>query len=504
MYAVHLEPDGSTYKANFEEFIAGFPLPLTDLLIHPLDKAMYFAIGGRKVQSALYRVTYGGKESTKTTQASTKGRQDRATRKMLESFHMKHLPEAIDKAWPNLNHPDRFIRYAARVAIEHQEVELWQDRATAERDPVKSIEACLALARCGAPYQQSNIIDALSQIKWKKLTKDQQLALLRVYSVCFLRMGKPEGGFRDKMVSTFDSKLPSNDSQLDHELLELLVYLNAPQATQKGIALLNAAPSQEEQINYAKSLRFMTQGWDKTSRETYFNWIAKAKYLKGGASFSLFIKDIEKDAMKTLTPAELEYVKPILDRKFEDTASSQVMASLSKIAQRGYFKNWKVSDLKDVFSKKLSQRNFEQGKKMFGAASCYSCHRFNGQGGIIGPDLSGAGGRYSPRDLLESIIEPSKEISDQYSAQIFTKHDGSIITGRIANLSGDTIRIITDMFNPGAMEMLKRSEIKSMQASETSMMPPGLMNMLKKDEVLDLVAYLLSRGDSNHAMFKNN
>ena len=64
IYAVHLEEEGSSYTATKEEFITGAPLPATDLLIHPNGGAMYFAIGGRRVQSGLYRVTYRGKEST--------------------------------------------------------------------------------------------------------------------------------------------------------------------------------------------------------------------------------------------------------------------------------------------------------------------------------------------------------------------------------------------------------------------------------------------------------
>ena len=64
LYAVHLTPDGASYKATKEEFISGTPLPLTDAIIHPKDGALYFAIGGRRVQSGVYRVTYTGPEST--------------------------------------------------------------------------------------------------------------------------------------------------------------------------------------------------------------------------------------------------------------------------------------------------------------------------------------------------------------------------------------------------------------------------------------------------------
>ena len=64
IYAVHLEQQGASYKGTKEEFVTGAPLPVTDVLIHPKDGAMYFAIGGRRVQSGLYRVTYTGSEDT--------------------------------------------------------------------------------------------------------------------------------------------------------------------------------------------------------------------------------------------------------------------------------------------------------------------------------------------------------------------------------------------------------------------------------------------------------
>src|SRR5262249_24133842 len=63
MYAIHLEPDGSTYKAVKEEFVSRTPLPLTDATVGR-DGALYITVGGRGAQSELYRVTYLGQEST--------------------------------------------------------------------------------------------------------------------------------------------------------------------------------------------------------------------------------------------------------------------------------------------------------------------------------------------------------------------------------------------------------------------------------------------------------
>ena len=64
VYAVHLEPRGSSYTGTPELFLSGTPLPVTDLVVHPTDGALYFTVGGRGAASAVYRVTYHGDEST--------------------------------------------------------------------------------------------------------------------------------------------------------------------------------------------------------------------------------------------------------------------------------------------------------------------------------------------------------------------------------------------------------------------------------------------------------
>ena len=128
LYAMHLTPEGSAYKAEAEEFIAASPLPLTYIVVNPHDKAMYFTIGGRKTQSGLYRVTYVGKESTATAKVDDRGAAERALRHKLEAFHGHKDPKAVETVWPYLGHADRYIRFAARVALEHQDVNEWRPR----------------------------------------------------------------------------------------------------------------------------------------------------------------------------------------------------------------------------------------------------------------------------------------------------------------------------------------------------------------------------------------
>lgn len=129
--AVHVEPDGAGYKADWEAFIAGAPLPVTDAVVAS-DGHLYVITGGRGAQSALLRVRYTGGESTAPAEPAPLPEAARK-RRSLEAFHAVQHPRAIETAWPHLASEDRFLRHAARVAIESQPLtspQTHQPRAT--------------------------------------------------------------------------------------------------------------------------------------------------------------------------------------------------------------------------------------------------------------------------------------------------------------------------------------------------------------------------------------
>jgi putative heme-binding domain-containing protein len=501
LYAVHLTPAGSSYSAKLEEFITGQPLPLTDIVVRPQDQAMYFTVGGRKVQSGLYRVTYTGGESTAPAPANPAGAEARALRHKLEAFNGVKDPAAITTAWPYLNHADRFIRSAARTAIEHQPAAQWAEKALAERDTRASLAALLALARVGDKSLQPRLIAVLDRIEWASLETAQRLELLRIYGLVFIRMGEPDDAMRTKAITRLDPLFPAKNPFADAMLCELLVYLQAPNAAAKSIALLQNAPTQEEQISYAVPLRLLRAGWTPALRETYFKWLyVKAPNYKGGANFSQFMDDVRKDALAGIDAAARTTLKPIIEAKPARKSPLEMIAEA--LAGRAQVKDWKVADLAGVAERSMKGRNFENGRKMFGAAACFACHRFGNEGGAMGPDLTSVGGRFGVRDILESIIEPSKEVSDQYAPVVITLTDGRTVTGRIVNLGGDSYRVNTNMFDPDELESVDAKKVKSIEPSKVSMMPEGLVNMLKQDEILDLLAYLVSGGDPKHAAFQ--
>ncbi len=511
IYAVHLKAQGATYKATKEEFVTGAPLPVTDALIHPKDGAMYFAIGGRRVQSGLYRVRYTGKENTAPALQAPQTSPERDLRLSLEKFHGRQDPAAVEASWPHLNHADRWIRNAARVALEHQPHAQWADRALEEKDPGRQLEALLALVRQGAACPshrpadtqpdgalRDRILAALVKLPFNQLTKEQKIEHVRIAQIALHRFGNPDAAVQEALVKQYDPAFPDASFELNWLLIETLSYLQAPNTAAKGMALVAAAPSQEPEMEYMRSLRMLKAGWTPELRAAQLEWFLKAANYRGGASFTKFIEFIRNDSLATFSNEENTAHAELIAKKPEIKSPLDNLGAL--FAGRTP-KNWTLEELSAAATNGLKSRNFQTGQKMFGAAACFACHRFGNAGGMNGPDLTGAGGRYSPHDLLDQIINPSKEINEQFAPIVVTKQNGETITGIIVNLSGDTVVLNTDLTNPDQRVGIDRKTVQSIELSKVSPMPPMLLSMLNQEEVLDLVAFILSGGDAANPMF---
>src|SRR5439155_6111695 len=129
-------------------------------------------------------------------------------------------------------------------------------------------------------------------------------------------------------------------------------------------------------------------------------------------------------------------------------------------------------------------RSLDAGRKAFGDTGCGQCHRFEGQGGTVGPDLAGVGRRLKAREVLESILLPSKVIADGYADTVVETAGGAVITGRIER---EDDRVLVLRPPSGEAVTVPKKEIVDRRKSDVSNMPPGTVNVLQKDQVLDLV-----------------
>jgi len=523
MYAIHPRASGAGYTATKEEFLSRTPLPLTDVAIGP-DGAMYFTVGGRGAQSELFRVTYRGDAATTAVDAhDAEFAELRALRHKIETFHAPAADPAAAVAflWPYLGHQDRWIRYAARVGIEHQPASTWSDRALASTDPVTTIQAAVALARQGDPALQPRILATLDKIDFAGLAESQQLDLLRAWSLVFIRMQRPDQPTADQLVKKLDPLFPTPSDRLNRELCAMLVYLNSPTVVTKTLELLGGESTPEtlataellarnggygntiaqmlanqpdlQKLHYAFSLRNVRYGWTLQQRRQYFAWLAEARNRSGGASYQGFIDNIRKDALENASAAE----RQLLAAEIADQPVST--AALPKAAGPG--RAWTLDDLVSASETGLAARNFENGRKMFAAARCIVCHRFEGSGGATGPDLTNVAGRFSPRDLSESIVDPSKVVSDQYRASVVITTSGKVYTGRLAGDTDGKLTILIDPEDASKIVTIPKDEVEAVKPSPVSLMPNDLVKPLNRDEVLDLYAYLLSRGNPDDAMF---
>ena len=532
-HLIKLKAAGSSFAADREEFLSGMPLPLTDGVVGP-DGALYFMIGGRKLESDVYRVSYNGPEEVNNKTITSAPNALNEIRRKIETFHTATNKEAVAFVWPYLSSSDRFIRYAARLALEQNPISTWKDKTLSEKNPIAATQALISLIRQSKPELKIPIYNALLAIDNKGFNEAQKLDILRAFELAMLRLGLPDVATTKNIIAKYDSQFPSNSTLLDRAYSRLLVPLEAQNIIPRMLKLMetkdtasanlyrtetatasadlilrnpqygadiakmleNIPPAQQTYM--ATMLSAAKNNWTPELREQYFKWFKTAFAYKGGVSYIGFIDRARKLALKNVD----EINRPYFDR----LGGAELLSSSGNdlapgVSPKGPGKNWKVDTALALFNDPLVDRNFENGKAMYTATTCSSCHGMKGEGGNVGPDLTNLGTRFSKRDMLESIISPSKMISDQYAATQFMLKNGTSVVGRLINQDKLAYYVSQNPYDPEQMEKVLKKNVRSMKYSEVSSMLPGLINGLNAEELKDLMAYIMTGANENNEVF---
>jgi putative heme-binding domain-containing protein len=390
----------------------------------------------------------------------------------------------------------------------------------------------VAVAHVADPSIKQQVLNKLATIPVEKITPKMLENLLRVYEIVISRMGKIEGAQAAALAQRLEPLYPAKSNYTNRELAKVLLALNSEPAIKKTLELLatakddtiqttymsssdmilrnpqygldiadmlaNIPPAQ--QIFYATALSNTSSGWTPETRESYFNWFYKAFGYKGGNSYIGFIDNARKMALSHVPKDQFEMYSKMSGDSLLNEKGTRLAENVE--GPKGPGRAWEVDSALKVVDENTGVRDFKRGRELFLAMKCGSCHTIKGEGGSVGPDLTQLGTRFSKRDMLEAIIEPSKVISDQYESKVFNMKDGTSVLGRLMSEDEKNYVISQNPYAPHVTKTLAKKDVKSMNRSEVSIMPPGTLNVMSPDEVKDIIAYLMSGGNENNEIYK--
>ena len=251
-------------------------------------------------------------------------------------------------------------------------------------------------------------------------------------------------------------------------------------------ASLLASEQQEDRLQALFALRMTRSGWTTELRRAYFSALNDGSRFLGGDGMPRFLSQIREQASATLAEDERLAMSDLL------AAPAAAAEGDLQLPKRPLVKAWSIDD----FAAPLADSppgDAARGETIFREALCVRCHRVGARGPAVGPDLTHVAGRFSRRDILESILTPDRVVAENYRNVQVLLTDGRVLVGRVlseGDFRSETLRLAPDPLRPSQVTEINKREIDKYQLAETSPMPKGLLDSFTADEVFDLLEYL--------------
>lgn len=197
---------------------------------------------------------------------------------------------------------------------------------------------------------------------------------------------------------------------------------------------------------------------------------------------------LEQMAAGVIARSELSAAQARQIRGFNEPALTGRLAEVwGELRDSPQDKQRLIEQLKqELTPQRLTAANKAHGRELF-TKSCAACHRLFGNGGEVGPDLTGAN-RKNLDYLLSNVADPSAVVSKDYLMTVLALVDGRTINGVVLNEAEAALTVQTAQ----AKETIPQSDVEERMLSKQSLMPDGLLQQLSPDDVADLFAYLMS------------
>ncbi len=409
--------------------------------------------------------------------------------------------ETSEALYGLLDHEDRFLRYAAREAIQRIPHGYWVDQSFLDspaRRPRGYFEAALAMVLSLEHKIEYNfLVGSLLRVAEAELDVEAEMDYLRLVEIALIRDPAPDAPGRDDFRTALGALLveryPHGDARVNRQLERLLAHVGAEGLAAKMVHHLERERPPEEELHTAYCLRVVSAGWTPELRSRAVSWFDRAREFRGAASMEGYVDAIWNDVLEWFPAEERLAAEERLEAR--RARRRQRAAALvnevegdrpgrSDLAQMSFEELAEYLEY-DVMA--YERYSVEQGERVFHRARCSACHVFGDVGRGGGPDLSTVIKRFRRREILESIMYPSRVVSDQYQAVDVELDDGAFHTGMVVEDTDDRL-ILVDA--NGERLDLDRGRIRSETPSPLSIMPEGLLDAMTLSDLTSLIRFL--------------
>ena len=415
----------------------------------------------------------------------------------------------IDSLFSCLGHTDRFVRYSCRQALSRFPEASWLpviEQLSANADPRLTLEALLAwVHNLDSEEDAGQVFEKLKQVRLARLTTEQLLDYLRVLQLALFRDPRPvQGqGVAPSLGRRLILEFPHRDLRVNRELLTVLSFLETPGIIEKGLSYLVSGLSGEEQIHVTYCLRTIESGWTPATRTSLIEWFCEAWKFRGAASMEGFLEDLWDSSLQLLQPAEVEWAEQLKDEVLEEQMR-RLAAYLAEDDEKqkkhaarpgDRLRNMSFEELSEFLEydpTAYAEGDVERGRKVFYLAGCVNCHVFGQEGKGAGPDLSTVVKRFRRREILESVMFPSRVVSDQYVSWDIRLENGDAFTGMFVGENEEELTLITVT---GERVDIPRAQIAERRESTLSIMPEGLIDSMSLSDLISLIRFLEEAGE---------
>jgi putative heme-binding domain-containing protein len=431
-----------------------------------------------------------------------------------------------------LKSPDRFVRYAGRLALEHTPRTEWVKLVMAETSVVALTEGLLAIANTTPePQAQSEmrpVFDKLiSLMQRNALSAEEKIRVLRAFEVA---VSQTPGGvspeIKKQVHAALIAQLPKTPPAgtwvactnqtgpaaqcahylLAHHLAKVLAYTGEPDVIGGVLALMPARDDdQPGQIDFMYSLRVIDSGWTAAQTQQAIDWFAKASTWRGGSTFAGHVNNIFDATIDAFTDAEKQQAyraAPLFAPITEEVAAAVPAPDAAGRGGRGGGRGPRVLlDRQERYDNLVFPRgggpgslagrgggpDAVAGEKIFRDA-CAQCHRFGTIGASHAPDLTKVADRLPRRDILRSIFFPSEKVDPKYVTTVIVTKDGGTIRGLA--VSETPQHVVLKTAGDTELVTVPKNRIAKRTTEPVSIMPDDIADRVTDGGVRDVTAYL--------------